>query len=386
MMKSNNNNKYLSHLRKSSWLGLFAVLLVWGTSCSKMDDTYRDFWENGEIIYPAIADSIKVYPGKNRLKISWLIRGDASITRAKIYWNSNRDSLEVPIQSTGQIDTISVILDDMAEGFYVFDILTFDREGNESLKTSATGTVYGENYSRYLLNRVIRKALFKDNVLSVIWGPTGDETAVASEIKYTDASGNEHWMQTAPESDTTLVGNYDFDRNDGHILSRTMYVPPLSIDTFFTALDTTRVIGPPVPLSQAGWTATDNQLAIKPGYEPGKAIDGDIQTTWWTPPGSLFPYIFTVDMGEEKGPLNGLYMQSTRKDPRIKKFKLEVSNDGAEWRGLGVFDNEDNADYHYYEFISQEQFRYFRVVCPDPADVYRDKPYCAISEVGVYRR
>lgn len=376
-----NNRTYISNLLENSWLGILAVLLFWTTSCSKMDDTYRDFWKDGEIIYPAIANSIQVYPGKNRIKLSWLIKGDASVTRAKIYWNAQRDSLEIPIQSTGQVDTVNVILNDLAEGFYVFDIFTFDNDNHKSLKASATGTVYGNNYGQYLLNRVIEKALFKDDVLSVVWRPIGDETSIGSELKYSDAAGNDFWILVDPQTDTTLIDNYDFHLNSGQVVSRTMYVPPLSIDTFYTALDTTRVIGPPILISQTGWIATASRS--RAGGEPEKAIDGDIGTVWWTSDGGSFPYSFSVDMGEVKGPLNGIYLQTNRVNPQIQTFELLVSNDSVEWKMLGVFNVEDNNDRQYFEFINQEQFRYFQIDC---TATYRNKANCAISEVGVYYR
>ena len=146
-------------------------------------------------------------------------------------------------------------------------------------------------------------------------------------------------------------------------------------------MDTTRVIGPPILISQTGWIATASRS--RAGGEPEKAIDGDIGTVWWTSDGGSFPYSFSVDMGEVKAPLNGIYLQTNRVNPQIQTFELLVSNDSVEWKMLGVFNVEDNNDRQYFEFINQEQFRYFQIDC---TATVRNKANCAISEVGVYYR
>jgi len=43
----------------------------------------------------------------------------------------------------------------------------------------------------------------------------------------------------------------------------------------------------------------------------------------------------------------------------------------------------DNMDMQYFDFPETESFRYFKVICNT---VYRDKPRCALFEVGVYHR
>ncbi|MDR1340866.1 MAG: DUF4998 domain-containing protein [Prevotellaceae bacterium] len=43
--------------------------------------------DEGEIYYIGIVDSIKIFPGKERVRFSWQINADPRITGAFISWN-----------------------------------------------------------------------------------------------------------------------------------------------------------------------------------------------------------------------------------------------------------------------------------------------------------
>ena len=86
---------------KPSILYILIILSLCMTGCGPMDETYSEFWDDGVIVYPAKADSVKAFPGDNRIVLSWQLRGDPSIARTKIYWNNRTDSLDTPVALTG---------------------------------------------------------------------------------------------------------------------------------------------------------------------------------------------------------------------------------------------------------------------------------------------
>lgn len=222
-----------------------AVLLLGLASCSPMNEPYKEFIEEGEIIYPATPDSVLVHPGKNRIKLSWLVPSDPSIRKARVYWQNRSDSVEVAIDRTGDADTerASVMLEDMEEGSYTFDIRHFDDEGNVSIETAVIGFVYGDSYINSLLARVVNRAGFAvaDDTMKIMWGPPGDETAIASELTYQDLSGTLRSITVSREEESTAIGDYDFDATDA-FRYRTMYVPDsMAIDTFYTETQTERI-------------------------------------------------------------------------------------------------------------------------------------------------
>src|SRR5699024_2140723 len=110
------------------------VVAVGCVSCTDtMHSSYEEFTEGGPIDYLAIpnADSIKVYPGKNRVQISFPMPSDPSVSKAKVYWRNGNDSLEVPIDRAGEDSTVYIMLTDMEGGSYTFEIYTYDEKGNK---------------------------------------------------------------------------------------------------------------------------------------------------------------------------------------------------------------------------------------------------------------
>ncbi len=122
-----------NHTKRINYLLLITTLFLSLLSCGDMDETYRHFWNHGEKVYPAPADSLKLFSGKNRVAMSWIIKGDPNVKKAKIYWNNNTDSLVVPLQSTGKIDSLYLLINDLAEGTYSFDVFTFNGNGDKSV-------------------------------------------------------------------------------------------------------------------------------------------------------------------------------------------------------------------------------------------------------------
>lgn len=359
----------------------FFTIAIGMLSCTDMDDVYNDFWKDGEKIYPAFADSVKVHPGKNRIQLTWLNIGDPNVSSATVYWNHKTDSIEVPIEFTGGIDTVKVILADMPEGVYAFDIYTYDDEGNSSLGVSTIGMVYGDTYNKLLLNRTMNKALFIDETLEISWGSGMDETSIGTELAYKDLFGATRYIYEARDAGTRVLEDYDFDGNEGFIHFRTMYMPETTaIDTFYTSYDTVKVVGPPVPYLRTGWTVTSS--SFRAANPPENVIDGDAGTYWWTADGATFPYMIEVDMGEEKTPVDGIFYQQT---PRaiIKNLELQISSDGIEWKSLGSFDLSDNRDMQYFDFMNSESFRYFKIISNT---IYGDKSNASIAEVGIFYR
>lgn len=220
--------------------GLFA-------SCGKMDDNYQQYLQNGVIIYTAKVDSLKAFPGKNRIALSWLLVSDPKINRCKVFWNNGTDSVEVPVQRSGGIDTISVVLDDMEENVFTFNVFTYDNAGNSSVKEEVIGTVYGNNYIASLYNRPVRAATYiaAGEHAEVAWFGINPQ-AVAVDVEYTNIAGDLVTIREVPVKpdpfkpagfpDTTLLTDY---KEGTSFRYRTAFKPaPTAIDTFYTAFDT----------------------------------------------------------------------------------------------------------------------------------------------------
>ncbi|MEL7589240.1 MAG: DUF4998 domain-containing protein [Prolixibacteraceae bacterium] len=223
-------------LRPVFRLMIICVVMCVFYSCDEMTDNYQQFMEGGEVFYPGKADSIHVYPGKYRIGLSWLIMSDPSVVSARVYWNNSKDSTVVPIVRTTGIDTVNIILDNMLEQSYTFDIVTLDNMGNRSVKAEVIGAVYGDKYRSTLLNRAIKTFSYsEDEGVNIKW-ENADEGTVSEQIIYEDREGETHTVNFEAGLDSIWLRNYK--ASQGFIRLSTIFIPDsTAIDTFKTAYE-----------------------------------------------------------------------------------------------------------------------------------------------------
>src|SRR4051812_22097328 len=111
-------------MKKINIVLILFVLAVTTVCCSKWDD-YKKYTTTGEITYTGKMDSVKIYPGKLRIKMTGLLPADPNITRCKIKWNSGNDSIEYNITKSTGVDTFNKIIN-VPEGVNSFTVQTFD--------------------------------------------------------------------------------------------------------------------------------------------------------------------------------------------------------------------------------------------------------------------
>ncbi|QJB39989.1 DUF4998 domain-containing protein [Chitinophaga oryzae] len=235
---------------KARWLLPAMVLLL--TACSKMDDTYRQFLDGGEIIYTGKVDFLEVFPGKNRVLLSWYLVSDPKITMCRVYWNQRRDSTEVAVKRTGGTDTIRLILDKLPENIYTFQVYTYDNAGHSSVKEEAIGNAYGDAYISTLSNRPVRAAKYDaaKNEATIWWFGVNNQVQYV-EVLYTNSAGMEtKVVQRADSVPENPRDPLEFraslklpDYKAGTSFRfRTAYKPvKIAIDTFYTAYETRAV-------------------------------------------------------------------------------------------------------------------------------------------------
>lgn len=376
----------MNNLINKAYCMVCIILFVGFSSCGNMDDTYRHFWEDGEKVYPAPADSLKIFTGRNRIGVSWKIFGDPNVNMTKIYWNNKSDSLQVPIQSSDEKDSLFVIIDNLEEGSYSFEIFTYDQKGNRSVQRDGIGTVYGDTYARTLLPRFLQSALFADDVLTLAWGILGDESAIGSEVYYKNISGKQSKVVVENDAETTIINDYDFE-SDPRITYRTIYVPPTSIDTFYTNMQTVAVRGAPVYFPKSGWTATASSFDSRTGssYRPPEhTIDGNISTIWVNQisPQTYFPHTLTIDMGEIVNDVAGISLVVQRRNETPRLIDILVSENGENWDMMGLYSVENIADIvQDFDFVLPQDIRYFRIVGKEP---WGNTNNIVIAEVEAY--
>lgn len=376
-----------NHTKRINYLLLITTLFLSLLSCGDMDETYRHFWNHGEKVYPAPADSLKLFSGKNRVAMSWIIKGDPNVKKAKIYWNNNTDSLVVPLQSTGKIDSLYLLINDLAEGTYSFDVFTFNGNGDKSVPRSVVGTVFGDSYGNSLLPRFMQSAFHDNNILTITWGSPADETSIGSEINYKNSEGKSIIAIADSLAETTVIADFVPELNPT-ISYRTIYVPPMSIDTFYSAMQTVQAKGAPVYFPKTGWVATASSFDTRPGASyrpPQNTIDGNINTMWVNQisPQTYYPHTLTIDMGSVIEDVAGISMIVQNRNDTPRLIDVYVSNDGVGWSLMGLFTVENVSNIvQNFDFYEPQNIRYFRIIGKEPSG---NTPNIVILEVGAYK-
>ncbi|HVI47498.1 MAG TPA: DUF4998 domain-containing protein [Chitinophaga sp.] len=237
---------------KTNNILLLIIIIVLLYACSKMNDTYKGFLQGGEILYTGKVDSLKAFPGKNRTLLTWLLVSDPKITKCRVFWNRKADSTEITVRRSPVTDTIKVMLDNLKENTYTFQVYTYDNMGHSSVKEEVIGNVYGEVYLSTLSNRPLKTARYdaakKEAALQ--WYGVNNQV-VSVEISYTTSAGTtKQLIQVADSIPANPLDPLEFrttlklpDYKPGIPFQyRTAYKPvKAAIDTFYTMHETVQV-------------------------------------------------------------------------------------------------------------------------------------------------
>lgn len=219
---------------------LLLIQVMLFVSCSKWDE-YKKYTAGGETMYTGKMDSVKMYPGNLRVKITGLLPADPKITRCSITWNNGQDSAVFSVSKGTGIDTFSQVID-VPEGVNSFEIQTFDAAGNGSMIVYATGTAYGPKYESGLSSRPVARAeLLSSGDAELVWD-TFDTTggAKATIVDYSTV-GNTDTSVLVPFSEMTTILPGFRPGTSARVVTR--YLPvPSAIDTFQSAVQTVGVM------------------------------------------------------------------------------------------------------------------------------------------------
>jgi len=108
---------------------------------------HEKYLEWGEAIYTGVVDSVKSFPGYNRVAFTWEINADPRITKTVIYWDDRADSTVIDVNRTqsGKLQLKHTL--DLPEGGYLFEFVTKDNDGHQSRYIETNVSIYGSSYA-----------------------------------------------------------------------------------------------------------------------------------------------------------------------------------------------------------------------------------------------
>lgn len=215
--------KYLYNMR---WI---PGILLFLAACSGQLDTIQEYLDAGETIYAAKMDSVDVRPGYNRVQVTGLLKYGMDTEKCVIRWLPDEDSLVVPVRRMEPVDTFRVFIENLPEGTYQFEVVTYNKSGYRSIVTTKGGKTYGE---RYLASLRVRSLLSAEVVGSNLLLNFSSEMAEALQTKifYLSSDGEaQEQIVTRGNNQLTLA---DW-KPRGAYEVKTYYVPEANaVDTF----------------------------------------------------------------------------------------------------------------------------------------------------------
>ena len=126
-------------------LGLFFPLVLLA-SCDRMDSVYQEFISDGPVTYMSKLTGVEASSGENRVKFTIPAQTDPRIKGVMVYWDNRTQHQDVPLNIT---EPNEFIIENVAEGSHIFELVTHDEKGNNSLSVSVAASSYGDSFRAY---------------------------------------------------------------------------------------------------------------------------------------------------------------------------------------------------------------------------------------------
>lgn len=374
----------MKDLRKILYF-LLAISIL--PSCEDFMDVHKKYIEGGEIIYAPKPDTISFIAGKERILFHCRAYNAPNVKEVNLYWNDGLDSLVVPVSFGAAYDSIDVILNNMEEKSYTFNVVMVDNYGHKSLTVTDFGSSYGAAYQATLNNRRIKELMFMDSQGIIEWYSPMDGL-VRNEIRYTKTDGTlaEVWM-AADKYSVTLPSP----EPGSSILYRSLYIPEeQAVDTFATDwVQTELSFSREYKYDRSSWKvlAVSDETASD-GGGMNALIDNDLSTYWhsaYKNGNAPLPHWAVIDMQAPKD-ISRLEIYRRAGNTNAKTVEIYVSDqpeaDAAGWQkiGTGVFADGDATTVQIAESVDTTKGRYLKLLLPDS----NRPPYTSIAEVFVY--
>lgn len=231
-------------IKNNAWAIICSAIIGLAYSCSGMLDNIQPYLDEGETIYVGKLDSLTVYPGKNRVKITGITQYGVNQVKCAISWlNPNTleaESKEFPVDRQNGNRFFEFMLDNLDEGQYDFSVVTFDREANQSIPNTISTYVYGERYEGSLVNRIIREIsseqIIEANgnspwITRINWNITKNSEMAGCQIEYERSDNSRSILFVDAEEPVTLLSDF---KEKGVLRYTTLYKPEEnSLDLFY---------------------------------------------------------------------------------------------------------------------------------------------------------
>lgn len=284
-------------MKRILYITLIAALIGSFTSCKDQDDIYKQWVVPGGSVYPEKANGLNAKLGYKRIQLRWATPKDPSVTKAVITWDNGDQTKELNYADYAGQDSIRLEIDQLKEQSYTFNIVNYDKEGNQSMQSENTASPYGDIWLATHSERTIKSAEIPSGTNANITLDFGTNEMVATKFRYLNNDGE--WVVTDPVPSNVASVVLENAKVGTRYEYASGYCPVAGLDTIWNSWSKS-----PTPI--AGKLTHTNWSVEAPGYSngypPELAIDGINSGNfangwWWNNP--TYPKIFLVDLGNE---------------------------------------------------------------------------------------
>ena len=282
---------------KKIYLVLISVLALVAASCAKQDTVYKEFIKDGGLIYPAKPLNITAERGYQRIVLKWDLPMDPSIRTAKLYWDSRTKSMDFNYSSYPD-GKVSVVIPDLEDRSYTFEVINYDSSENASLAAEITASPFGESWLVSHAERSVKFSEMEGTSARITLGKPTDEI-VATRFRYVNTSGQTVEKDFPATEGVVYLPNaekwkyYDY---------KSAYCSANGIDTVWVSnwMRSPSPIATNVDSKTATVTVTDNQ--VRDAFKPELILDGIKESgssRWYSSNVAayrgIFPKILVID-------------------------------------------------------------------------------------------
>jgi hypothetical protein len=374
-------------MKKIHYNLLIILALSFLVSCEDFMDVHEEYIEGGEIIYSPKTDSVAFIAGRERIMFRFRLYNSPNVQSVNLYWNDDLDSLIVPVTPTTGLDSTDVILPDMPEKSYTFNVRTVDKYGHVSLTMTDFGTSYGAIFQSSLAHRRIRDVSITDKGGEITWFSAA-ENLVGNEVRYETNDGAKAVVRMPAGANAVLCPDA---KTSSTFEYRSLFIPEeQAIDTFAVGWTEYETPFPAIfQYNKSGWTVVGySDQEVSDGGGVASLLDGDLSNYWhsqWSDGGRPLPHWVIIDLNSSKKICK---IETWRRpgNTDAKTVQYFVSDnpdpDAAAWVKIaeGVFGSGDKLTIGIPDPGSTDKGRYLKIYLPDSN---RDNN-TSIAEITLY--
>lgn len=272
---------------------LFYVLIVLGAvasfiSCSSPTDPFKPYVKNKQVIYSQKPDTLIALSGKKRIILKVVKPSDPQVVSAGIFWGTGSATDSIKAKFLEDKDTLRIEVDSLKQQTYNFRVYTYRKNyKSRSVVSNVSVKSYGDVYEASIVNRQLTaRAVQPGTDKNTLFWASPKEDVLGTIVKYVNKYDENDSLFVPADSNKTKIKIFNDDETVSYY---TLYLPPSSIDTFYTstlktklnALPTTVIVPPYIIYGgdadelHKGWTAeghySGSEWDLK---ETSKVFDG----------------------------------------------------------------------------------------------------------------